>query len=126
MQTGNFTRGSPLSYVRSLTTPAGSAIDTAVYQDVFANYTLTFSTTTGALYLEHVPLANGGGAGNDDGVDTLRNIERLQFADLTAYLGTTGDDNLTGTAANEVLLCAVWQRYPEWFGRCGCIGRWSR
>jgi Ca2+-binding RTX toxin-like protein len=104
MQTGNFTPDQ-LTVVREiLTTPAGSAIDTAVYQDVFANYTLTFSTTTGALYLEHVPLANGGGAGNDDGVDTLRNIERLQFADLTAYLGTTGDDNLTGTAANEVLL----------------------
>ena len=83
-------------------------IDTAVFSDVSGNYQIELATdpNTGellfgsdgnfALRVTHTPLPQaGGGAGGDggveagggnainDGTDTLYNIERLQFADLT-------------------------------------------
>ncbi|WP_088342699.1 MULTISPECIES: peroxidase family protein [Rhodomicrobium] len=76
-------------------------IDTAVFSDVSANYLIELATdpNTGelifgsdgnvALRVTHVPVAGGGGAGGgaaavtNDGIDTLYNIERLQFADVT-------------------------------------------
>ena len=77
-------------------TDAGD-IDTAVFQDVSANYQIALATdpltgellfgTDGnpVLQVLHIPPAPGGGGGAvvDDGTDTLYNIERLQFADVT-------------------------------------------
>ena len=77
-------------------TDAGD-IDTAVFQDVSANYQIALATdpltgellfgTDGnpVLQVVHIPPAAGGGGGAlvDDGTDTLYNIERLQFADVT-------------------------------------------
>ncbi|MCE7913848.1 MAG: heme peroxidase [Nitrosomonas sp. PRO4] len=83
-----------------LTTNSGT--DTAVYQDVFANYILTFSSN-GTLFITHNLPVGGGGGLTDEGTDTVRNIERLQFADRTAVIGTSGDDNLVGTANNDTL-----------------------
>jgi Ca2+-binding RTX toxin-like protein len=79
-------------------------IDTAVFRDVAANYQISILTdpVTGeiilgtdgnpALVVTHTPPVGGGGGGGaagvvNDGTDTLYNIERLQFADLTIDTG---------------------------------------
>jgi Ca2+-binding RTX toxin-like protein len=78
-------------------------IDTAVFTDVSANYQIAFATdangefirgTDGniALVVTHLPPVTGGGGGGgvgvvDDGIDTLYNIERLQFSDVTFDTG---------------------------------------
>lgn len=82
--------------------PVGTDVDTAVYQDVFANYVLTFSST-GTLFVDHANPPNGGGGAKDDGNDIVRNVERLQFFDRIAFIGTLGDDGLLGTANNDAL-----------------------
>ena len=88
--------------VREILT-SNSGTDTAVYQDVFANYVLTFSST-GTLFISHnLPIGGGGGGLTDEGNDTVRNIERVQFADRMAIIGTGGNDNLVGTANNDTL-----------------------
>lgn len=80
--------------------PAGTSIDTAVFQDVFASYILTFSAD-GTIFVDH---ANPTVVAIDDGTDTVRNVERLQFTDRTAVIGTAGNDNLLGTPGNDVLI----------------------
>lgn len=93
-------------------------IDTAQFSDVMANY--SFSTASdGALRVSHT-----GGLAPVDGVDTLRNIEKLQFADpgaagtLNIITGTPFSDNglqpqgapplnqpaLNGTTGNDLIL----------------------
>jgi Ca2+-binding RTX toxin-like protein len=84
---------------------AAGDIDTAVFSDTFANYQISFLTdpVTGelvfgtdgnpALVVTHIPPAPGGGGGGaggpgpggviNDGIDSLYNMERLQFADVT-------------------------------------------
>ncbi|MBP7953877.1 MAG: calcium-binding protein, partial [Nitrosomonas sp.] len=85
-------------------TAAPTDIDTAVYQDLFSSYILTFSNSSpGTIFIDHAIIPNGGGGAQDDGSDTLRNIERIQFLDKTAYIGTSVDDNLVGTANDDVL-----------------------
>ena len=96
MQNGTYTPDQ-LTIVREILTN-NTGVDTAVYNDVFANYVVTVSSSTGTIFVDH---ANVAGGVVDEGVDTLRNIERIQFADRIAMFGTTGDDNLVGTAANE-------------------------
>ena len=56
---------------------AGTDIDTAVFRDVQANYTIT-PNGDGTITVAHV---NPVGA-IDDGIDTVRNVERLQFTDV--------------------------------------------
>ncbi len=93
-------------------------VDTAQFSDVMANY--SFSTASdGALRVSHT-----GGLAPVDGVDTLRNIEKLQFADpgaagtLNIITGTQFSDNglptqgapplnqpaLNGAAGNDLIL----------------------
>ena len=75
-----------LSIVREIVRDNGVGdIDTAVYWDVRANYTIT-SSSDGAILVSHTGFdpANvpaGVDARVSDGVDKLRNIERLSFAD---------------------------------------------
>ena len=57
-----------------LSDPAADDVDTAVFSDVGANYTIT-RADDGTVTVAHL---DGLGA---DGIDTLRNVERLQFAD---------------------------------------------
>jgi VCBS repeat-containing protein len=83
-------------------------IDTAVFSDVRANYTITFlrDPTTGlqifgtdgapAIVVSHL-----GGTGKD-GTDTLYNIERLKFSDVTLDHSATINDSVVigGVAVN--------------------------
>jgi Ca2+-binding RTX toxin-like protein len=78
-----------ISIVREiLTTGSGpNDVDTAVFSGPIGNYTLTFGTTGGGfdgtvVVTDRVGL---------DGVDTLRNIERLQFADQLVVLEANGN-----------------------------------
>jgi Ca2+-binding RTX toxin-like protein len=75
-----------------LTTPNDPSCDTAVFSDSRANYTIT-QNANGTFTVSHL-----GGLGID-GVDTVRNIERLQFADKYVSIGAPGTclPNATGT-----------------------------
>ena len=64
--------------------------DTAVFWDVRANYTIATSTD-GSILVSHTGfdptnLPVGVTTRISDGVDKLRNIEKLQFADVTVNL----------------------------------------
>ncbi|MFT3727207.1 MAG: peroxidase family protein [Terricaulis sp.] len=84
-------------------------IDTAVFTDVFSNYTITGPDDQGFYTIAHTnPGATGGGgaAGGvaaDDGIDRVRNIERLQFADQTISLDTGPDANHIPTGAIRIV-----------------------
>jgi Ca2+-binding RTX toxin-like protein len=83
-----------LSIVREIlrTTPGATDLDTAVYSGARAEYTFTVNTTTGITTVVH----NNAGV---DGTDTLRNIERLQFADQTIVIA---GNNQVGTGTVTV------------------------
>ena len=66
--------------------------DVAVYNDVYANYTITES---GGTYT----VANNGGAGAD-GTDTITNVEYLEFTDQTIDLSTWPIVTATTTPTN--------------------------
>jgi hypothetical protein len=65
-----------IAMIRSIVTTGSTTadIDTAVFSGLLAEYTVT-ANANGSVTVDH----NGG----IDGVDTLRNIERLRFADQT-------------------------------------------
>ncbi|WP_438345922.1 peroxidase family protein [Methylorubrum populi] len=70
-----------LTIVREVVTTGATAadVDTAVFNDIRANYTIT-RAANGTLTVAHTTLSN---PAVDDGTDTLRNIERLRFSDGT-------------------------------------------
>ena len=91
------------------TTNDADDIDIAVFSDIQANYTIEgadFDTVAadidgdGYITVTHVPVGGGGGgAGLGDGIDRLRNIEFLQFANdpiLNLNSPPTGMDILPG------------------------------
>ena len=81
--------------VREILTTAGdTSCDTAQFTDVRANYALT-SNPNGTWTVSH-----SGGLGID-GVDRVRNVERLAFADKAVFIGAPGTcaRNATGTVA---------------------------
>ncbi|MCE7914935.1 MAG: heme peroxidase [Nitrosomonas sp. PRO4] len=106
MQNGTY-RPDQLKIVRKIeTAPAGTDVDRAVFRDVFANYDITFNPD-GSVTVTHT---NPTIANINDGSDTLRNFEELQFTDRVVALnggggnvGTPGDDNLVGTPGNDTL-----------------------
>jgi Ca2+-binding RTX toxin-like protein len=83
-----------ITIIRRIERPAaGGAIDTAVFSGPEADYDVTVNgdgTTT---------VAHTGGNGQD-GTDTLRNIEVLEFADSGAATAPTAPLNVTGVAGN--------------------------
>jgi hypothetical protein len=105
--------------VREILTPApGTAdVDTAVFSDVRSAYDVT-TNGDGSLRVDHArPSA---GIRGDDGADTLRNVEKLEFADVTvdaaggtggggggiANAPATGSPTVTGNVAEGSQLTA--------------------
>ncbi|GEP12549.1 peroxidase family protein [Methylobacterium gnaphalii] len=92
---------SQLNIVREIVTTGVSAadVDTAVFNDVRANYTITRGAS-GVLTVAHTTQSN---PAVNDGTDTVRNVERLQFADgtvSTALVLNQPFDRLTITPAD--------------------------
>ncbi len=85
---------SRLHAVREIITPAApTGVDTALFTGNRADYTITINNTTGVITVNH-----GGGGVGTDGIDTLRNIERLQFADQVVSIAPTATPNPTSLA----------------------------
>jgi len=61
------------------TIDGGAGSDTAVFRDTYESYTLTHNDD-GSLTVKHNPSSSDT---TDEGIDTLKNIEKLQFSDLT-------------------------------------------
>ena len=68
-----------------------NGFDTAVFSDVLANYVITTNAVTGITTVEHriVDPVTGVITPGDDGIDTLRNVERLQFRDQSVRVAGT-------------------------------------
>jgi Ca2+-binding RTX toxin-like protein len=79
-----------LSIVREIlqSETAGTDVDTAVYSDVLANYTLTANANGTITVAHNIPVVEGE---LHDGTDTVRNFEMLKFADRTAVIGPVLD-----------------------------------
>jgi Ca2+-binding RTX toxin-like protein len=72
-----------LNIVREIVTPENDGgIDTAVFGDDFANYTIT-RDADGSLLVSHTTVTAGL---TSDGTDKVRNVELLQFADQAIEL----------------------------------------
>ncbi|PAL23673.1 peroxidase family protein [Sphingopyxis sp. GW247-27LB] len=85
-----------LVIVREILTADGTGdVDTAVFSDIRANYTIT-NNDDGTVTVAHV------GGTLLDGTDTLRNIERVQFADLSFDIGTPVIGDLTPTEGQQL------------------------
>ena len=106
---GKVNPGNIVAVREILPTPAGTSIDTAVFSDAAANYTIT-SNPDGSTTVAHQA---GAGA---DGIDTLYNVERLRFIDQTIPVAgavpptntpTTGTPVITGTPQAGVTLSAA-------------------
>lgn len=83
-----------IKIMREILTPATTAddIDTAVFSGNFKDYKISKPDARGVITVTDKRAnrragGGGGGGGITDGTDTLRNIERLQFADRTVDLG---------------------------------------
>jgi Ca2+-binding RTX toxin-like protein len=76
----------------------GAGTDTAVFTGSLDNHGFTLNADGSVKVTD---LRNGA----PDGIDTLRNVERLTLADgvWTLVTGTTGDDALTGSAGNDLV-----------------------
>jgi len=74
----------------------GDGTDTATFNGVRANYTITANPDGSLTITDNV---------GTDGSDTVSNIEILAFTDIdvTVSGGTSGNDNLTGTAAGDLI-----------------------
>lgn len=84
-----------IKIVREIVTSApGASCDTAQFSDIRANYAIT-TNANGTATVSH---SSGLGI---DGVDTVRNVERLKFADKVVFIGLPGTcgQNATGTVA---------------------------
>ena len=75
--------------------PADSSIDLAVYGDIRANYNIT-NNGDGSWTVAHVTVTTGL---DSDGVDHVRNIEVLRFADQTVNLVPIVNNVATGNLA---------------------------
>ncbi|RZJ01632.1 MAG: heme peroxidase [Brevundimonas sp.] len=95
-----------LSIVRTIRTADGTGdVDVAVFSDIRANYTIT-SNPNGTVSVEHVTVSDGL---ESDGVDTLRNIERLRFSDMEIAINTppTGAPVVSDLTPTEGLVLSL-------------------
>ena len=92
-----------------ITAPAGDDIDTAVFSQALANYDLT-NNLDGTFAVAH---ARGTQA---DGVDTVRNIELLRFADQTLNIvqsAATGTVIIDDTTPDEDQLLSATEAFSD-------------
>ncbi|KQP33801.1 hypothetical protein ASF49_08010 [Methylobacterium sp. Leaf104] len=108
LQTALMTRAvnpGQLNIVREiLDAGAGSDVDTAVFSDVRANYTIT-NLGDGSFWVDHTGFAVTPTLKLSDGIDTLHNIERAQFADGAVFLTNvpaTGAPTIDDTTPTEL------------------------
>ncbi len=73
----------------------GGGVDTAAYTGALKDYTLTLGSGTTATTL----LKDNRGITTNDGTDTLSNVERLQFSDVSLAL-----DMATGQSGGKAML----------------------
>ncbi|MEZ0306602.1 MAG: hypothetical protein ACAH21_01675 [Ramlibacter sp.] len=84
----------------------GAGGDTAVFSGALAEYAVAYNSAASTYYV--VDTVEG-----RDGVDTIKNVEFLQFADglravadavnSAALFGTSGNDSVTGTSGADVV-----------------------
>ena len=82
----------------------GTDVDTAVFSDVRANYTIT-NLGDGSFRVDHTGFVAGAVGRFSDGTDTLHNIERAQFADRAVFLTNvpaTGAPTIDDTTPTEL------------------------
>ena len=81
-------------------------VDIAIFRDVQANYTVV-NNGNGTYTVTHLAFDRQGnpipGEFGIDGVDTIRNIEVLQFADGTINIGNVPNNAATGAPAIAIL-----------------------
>jgi Ca2+-binding RTX toxin-like protein len=86
--------------VREILTPnANLGVDRAVFSDVRSNYTIVTNGDT-------TTVAHLGGTGAD-GTDTIRNIELLQFSDITIGIGGAAGGGSTGPATGTPAITGI-------------------
>jgi Ca2+-binding RTX toxin-like protein len=111
-----------------LSTPGDASCDTAQFSDVRANYALT-SNANGTWTVSH------SAALGIDGIDTVRNVERLKFADKVVFIGLAGtcQRNATGTVTindttpteGQVLTATTAITDPDGFDPAGVALNWQ-
>ena len=82
--------------MREILQSAAPSFDTAVFSAARANYTITTAADGTTVVTDNRVI--GAGAPVTDGIDTLRNIERLQFADQAVVLPNGGPQQCTRSA----------------------------
>ena len=88
--------------VGSSTQDAATSVDTAVFSDVEGSYTVTTVPAGAALGAPGSTTTVRHDNGGADGTDTLRNIERLQFATSPGPAAPTGVTAVAGNASATV------------------------
>jgi Ca2+-binding RTX toxin-like protein len=100
---------SQLEIIREILYATDGAIDTAVFSDIRANYIIEgFGVGVngadidgdGFIRVEHLIAATG--LPGNDGIDYLRNIERMRFVDTDAMI--VGDNEVGAAALNSITL----------------------
>ena len=80
-----------------------NAQDIAVFADARANYTIT-NNANGTITVSHTGFVRSATLLNSDGIDTLRNIEVLRFADGDIVVGGGGTGVVNSPATGLALL----------------------
>jgi hypothetical protein len=128
---GNIDPGTITIVREILSTPVDASCDTAQFSDVRSNYAVT-SNANGTWTVSH----NGAlGVPGIDGIDTVRNVERLKFADRTVAIGAPGTcgSNATGTVAvsdttpteKQTLTAMASITDPDGFNASGVVLNWQ-
>ncbi|WP_447759712.1 peroxidase family protein [Sphingopyxis panaciterrae] len=108
MFNGTYHAGQLVAVREILTADGSNDVDTAVFTDLRANYDITYNAD-GTVTVAHV------GGTLADGIDTLRNIERLQFTDNIFDLGVPVINDLTPTEGQTLTVNTTGVPAPEPF-----------
>ena len=92
--------GQIIREIRTDITPGD--VDVAVYNDVFANYTVSGPDAQGFYTISHNVVSPGIVGLVNEGIDRVRNIERLQFLDQTVLLDQGPNANRLPTGSINV------------------------